>query len=347
MFSIREAVHDWLRGRSKDWSHDRTATIGASEIGQCARKIYFAKGGTTPDLGEELKGAAARGDLIEQHVWVPALLAYAAKHGAQVHFAGEDQETLVDGYLSATADAIITSLPDDALAHLGVPSCGGTILAECKSIDPRANLTEAKAEHRAQIQTQLGVVRHSGRFVPGAVLLSYIDASFLDTVTEFAAGFDAEVYANAKARALRIMDAGRAIDLRPEGKMAGGRECEHCAWSSRCVAETVAGIPAKADVPLADNAAAALADAVARQQQANGEIAASKAEKAEAEEEIKEILRAHGVRRFDAPTFGVSWSSVKGRKTTDLKAAEQAGIDLTPFTREGDASERLTIKSKD
>ncbi len=41
--------------------------------------------------------------------------------------------------------------------------------------------------------------------------------------------------------------------------------------------------------------------------------------------------------------FSVSWFPVKGRKSLDRKAAEKAGIDFSPYEREGDPSERLTI----
>jgi hypothetical protein len=334
-FSVREGVHAFLRIHGKAWEHDRSATIGASEIGQCARRVWFLKNGIEADDPPPLKGAAIRGDLIEQHIWVPAMRTHVESLGGKLLFAGEEQQTLADGYLSCTPDGIAVDLP-------GEPC----LLTECKSIDPRVTLSEVKSEHFAQVQVQLGIVRACTEWKPERAIVSYINASFFDGVEEFEVTFDPAVYLAAKARALSIMDATAAMELRPEGKMAGGKECAHCPWASRCAHEQAASVPAKADVPLGDNALKALEQAVARQLAAKEAGEAAKAERAEAEEEIKEILRAHGARRFETSEWGVSWSSVKGRTTTDLKAAAKAGVDLTPFTREGDPSERLTIKSK-
>src|SRR5687767_11447335 len=102
--SIRDAVHGFLAARAKPWAHDRSQTIGASEIGQCARKVWFGKNGIAPDVADDLKGAAARGDLIEQYVWAPAVASHVASLGGELWFAGDEQKTLVDGYLSATPD---------------------------------------------------------------------------------------------------------------------------------------------------------------------------------------------------------------------------------------------------
>jgi len=328
-------VAEYVASLSKQWAHDRTATIGASEIGQCARRVWFIKTGAEQDADYvDSKGAALRGDLIERHVWVPALRMWAEKQGATLHCVGDEQQTLADGYLSATCDGVAV-MPD-----------GEEVLRECKSIDPRVNLQEAKHQHQAQVQVQLGVVRKAGRFAPTRAIIDYIDASFLDNVTTFEFAFDQGTYDAAKARALQIMDATHPLQLRPEGKMAGGKECGNCPWASRCASEQVMGIPAKADVPLGDNAASALAEAVARHAAAREAGDAAKEAKAKAEEDIKEILRAHGARRYDGTDFGLSWSAVKGRSTTDLKAAVAAGIDLKPYTREGAATERLTISSK-
>lgn len=326
-------VADYLATQNKSWAHDRSATIGASEIGQCARRVWFVKNAAAVDGDhKDSRGAAVRGDLIERHVWLPALQHWAASIGAAVLFAGDDQRTLTDGYLSATCDAIVI-MPD-----------GEVVLRECKSIDPRVDLQKAKAVHRDQVQVQLGVVAAAGEYQPTRAVIDYIDASFVDKLTSFEAEPDPVAYAAAKARSIAIMDAVSPIELRPEGKMAGGKECDNCSWASRCAHEQVASVPKKADVPLGENAFLALSNAVERQVAAKEQAAeASKAE-AEAKEEIKEILRAHGARRFDAPTFGVSWSTVKGRESLDLKAVERAGIDLTPFKSVGDPSERLIIK---
>lgn len=343
---IRGAVHQWLAARSKAWAHDRSATIGASEIGQCARRVWFAKNALPSDPGYTNQGgAAARGDLIEQYVWLPAVLA-CLPPGATLHCAGEQQRTLTHGYLSATPDGIVTGLPPAHLAHHGIADASGAVLLECKSIDPRVDLREAKAEHRAQVQVQLGIVRAATAWQPTHALISYIDASFLDQVDEFAVEFDPQQFANAERRALAIMDAERALDVRPEGKMAGGGECRHCPYASRCGDEQVAGVP-KADAPLADNAARSVAE-LARKALAAAEAGkGAKADEAAAKEAIKDILRAHGTRRATADGVSVAWSTVKGRHSLDLEAAKAGGFDPLPWMKAGEPSERLAIKLAD
>lgn len=336
-FSVKDAVHDFLRSRKKTWVHNRASTIGASEIGQCARRVWFDKNGVAKDVGsDELKGAAYRGDVIEAHVWNPAMETYVAKMGGVLHHAGDAQETFVDGYLSATADGIVTGLGPD-------------FLMDCKSIDPRVNLQEAKSEHFAQMQIGMGVLKSIGKFNPEYAILSYIDASFFDEVNEFRVDYDPSIYANAKRRALAIMDAQAAIEIRPEGKMSGGKECAYCPWASACANEQVSNVPEvhKFEVTLESNAAMALEDASLRAIDAAEAEKAAKVEGAAAKEEIKEILRAHGARKTSTDAVSVSWSTVKGRKTFDSEAAMAAGIDLSAFTKEGDASERLTLKRKD
>jgi hypothetical protein len=212
--------------------HDRENTVGASEIGQCARKIFFAKhAGTTTNNG----GAALRGQLFEQHYWTPAL---RARFGEKLLFAGDDQRTLTAGPLSATPDGLLVGQAPDALAALGVPDIGGdgSIVVEGKSIDPPSKLDEPKPEHSFQVIVQLGLIRELTEWQPEWGTLSYVNASFFDEVTEFAIRFDPVVFENAKARAAEILGASAADELRPEGWIGGGRECEYCAFARECVA---------------------------------------------------------------------------------------------------------------
>lgn len=329
-------ISEYLKSTNKTWAHDRTATIGASEIGQCARRVWFVKNEAQADPDYvDSRGASTRGDLIEKYVWLPALLKWAAENGATVLSAGDEQETIADGYLSATCDAIV-KLAD-----------GTVILRECKSIDPRVILTAPKPEHKAQVQTQLGAVTNAGLYQPAYAVIDYIDASFVDRVTSFDIAPDPTIYTNARKRALLIMDATDPLQLRPEGKMAGGKECDYCPFSSHCASVQADGVPARTAPVLADNALQALAASVAKVDAASLAEKQAKATKAEAQEEIKELLRAHSAHRVDAETFSVSWATVKGRESLDLKAAKAAGFDPAPFMKEGDPSERLTVKKKE
>src|SRR4029077_15119299 len=134
-----------------EWFHDRSNTVGASEIGQCIRKTWFSKHDIQRDEGYiDRYGVRLRGTLIENHYWVPAMQAAGAL------YTGQFQKTVMDGYLSATPDGIMPDLKRECLTHLGVPDIGPSrcIALETKSIDPRVNLTEAKSEHVFQTHVQ-------------------------------------------------------------------------------------------------------------------------------------------------------------------------------------------------
>lgn len=342
--SIGDMLRSYGSSLSKSWNHDRLNTVGASEVGQCLRKTWFAKNEQPQDANYvDRFGAKLRGDLIEAHYWVPGLRAQLPD-GVRLLFAGEEQKTLVDGYLSATTDGLIVGAPRDALAWLGVPDIkSDCINLDCKSIDPRVDLKIEKPEHSFQVQAQMGLVRHATPYQPEYSVLSYTDASFLDDVREFAVAFDPAIYQAAKDRARLIMTSDDALALPPEGKLSGGDECKYCPWASHCAAVTVAGVPREETKPLGDNAAAelhALRDL--EKDWADREEHAS-TKHAEMRERIKEFLRLHGIRRFKGEGWSVSWSSVKGRETVDLKAAEAAGLDLAPFKKLGNPAERLTV----
>lgn len=352
---IRAALTAHAAASRRAWSHDRSQSVGASEIGQCARKTWFSKNEDDPVVARrrdanyiEGWGATTRGTIYENAWWEPALRAH---FGDALLFAGAEQRTFSSEFLTATPDGLIIDLPADALAHLGVPDIGADcILVECKSIDPRVKLDEPKAEHVYQAQAQLGLVRERTNYKPEFSVISYTDTSFWDEVREFPIRFDAEVYVEAKRRAAKIMSATSAGDLRPEGIIAGSKECEYCPFASAC------GVIRAKDVPPGaneiDHGTAGLLSLWAKQ---------AKDLKAQADEltirarsvehDIRETLRSTGAKRFVGNDVSITWSAVKGRPSWDMKglraAAEAAGIDLAQFETTGDPSDRLTITIKE
>src|SRR4051812_7906785 len=74
LISIRNLLHRYATTCQKIWAHDRSKTVGASEIGNCARQTWFSKNGVSHDPDYKVSwGALLRGIIIEEQFWVPAL----------------------------------------------------------------------------------------------------------------------------------------------------------------------------------------------------------------------------------------------------------------------------------
>jgi len=344
---VAKALADYarsIRGPAKD----RAFTLGASDIGQCSRKVFFAKHGGERNPGYvETWGATLRGQMIEQVFWVPAL---RARFGADLKFIGDRQRQFKRGFISATPDALLTNAPRDILASLGVPDIGGDcLLLECKSIDPRVKLDAPKPEHHYQVIVQLGVVRETTDYQPCFGVLTYIDASFWDTITEFVVAFDPDIYASAKTRAVKVLAATAASELPPEGWIAGGKECERCPFTKACGIERRA-VPSNGTC--ADpQFAAELRELAVAYKARQADVAAAEARLRESQHEIKERLRAKQLRRVDGDDFWVTWTPVKGRQGYDVKAlsaaAAAAGIDVDQFETGTTPGERLDVRVRE
>jgi hypothetical protein len=351
---IKDALDAYAASLNRKWEHDRSQTVGASEIGQCARKTYYTKVENDPTYGfvrdpdyADRWGAKMRGTLMENEFWAPAM---KAKYGDKLLYSGKDQQSFVSGFLSATPDGLLTGLPPDALAHLGVPFLpqdttrfGGTIMAECKSADPRTNLDEAKPVNIFQTHVQMGIVRESTIYRPTHSLLSYMDASFWDDVKEFVIPFDQGIYDAGKARATQIMTATSPSELEPEGYLAGGRECELCPFTGACGVVRMS-VPTEKNVPVDPQFAAEIADMSREIAALEKTVDAESVQLRTLKQALKDRLREKKIRKIPGI---VSWSSVKGRKAYDNKkiqeAAVAAGIDIEQFVTTGEPTDRLSV----
>lgn len=338
---IGDILRAWGGAQRREFEHDRSDTTGASAIGRCARATVFEKLATPPDPGFVPSwGAALRGTLIEDAYFVPAL---KAAYGDRLLFAGPDQKTFVHGFLSGTPDGLLVGLDPDVLAHLGVPDIeADCILTECKSIDPRANLRAARPEHVFQVHVGLGLIQHATPYRPVYGVISYIDASFLDKVSEFVVRFDPAIYEAARVRARQIMSCEDPSEVTPEGQLAGGKECEYCAWASRCGQANIDRVP-EGGVRLPKGAVEELKGLRDIERDLAASIDESQASREQTREAIKALLRAYDARAHRDREWSVQWSVAKGRVSYDMAAIEAAGFDLEPYKREGKPSERLTI----
>lgn len=338
---IKEALDAFASQRAKEWAHDRTKTVGASEIGLCARRTYWVKAGAPADSDHvEGWGANLRGTVMEEQLWNPAL---RARFGKNLLFSGEKQKSLQRGKLSATPDGLVVNLPRDALRSLGVRDLGSSsMLVECKTVDPRVNLSRAKSANAFQVQVQLGLVRELTPHKPNYALISYTDASFWNEVSEFPIKFDPDLYESAHKRAAKILSAKSPDELQPEGWIAGGKECEYCPFAKACgvVRRSVPESDAAADPQFRAEIEDMCRDVTAVEEQ----IDSLQAKLREAQQAVKDRLREKGIRKI--PRL-VTWSAIKGRESYDHKAireaAAAAGVDVESYSTVGEPTDRLQI----
>lgn len=357
---IKNALDRHAADQEKRFSHDRSQTIGASEIGQCSRRVWYLKNEQDRrlhitrdvDFNDEW-GARMRGTIFEDFFWVPAM---QKQFGEQLVHAGIEQETLADGFISATPDGILIDLTDvqrgmiATHAKIPVDEIGRAVMVECKTVDPRTNLTEAKEENVYQTQVQMGLARMLTPYRPTHSIISYTDASWWNLVQEYVVPYDQEVFNTAKRRALAIMTAENPGDLKPEGWIAGGRECKYCPFTGPCGVE-------RRNIPFSKEKTQEQLDRIGPQAVAEitdmaREVKIVEAMRDDADVELRAMQDALKTRMRELNVRAipnvVTWSNVKGRAGYDNKAireaATAAGIDVEQFATEGEPGERLTIR---
>ena len=339
---IKQAILDYGLSKSvKTFEHDRSKTIGASEIGQCARRVRWSKDASDkPHEGRARWGATLRGNLIEEELWLPAM---RGAWGARLVMAGEDQQTFIDEHLSATPDGLLVNLT--AKEYKAVTGCkgSGSVVVECKSIDPRVNLTEARAENQLQVQAQMGLIRKLTHWHPSRAVITYINASFLDDIQKFVVEFDPEIFKSAEYRARMILQAPDGADLRPEGLIAGGKECEHCRFFDRCAKTRFDAVPTKKNV-VDPQFRAEIEDACSEIKKLQSLVNVNEELVNTKKQELKERLAEKGVRWIDGV---VSWSSHNGRQSYDMDAIREVlkefRVNVDKFKKQGTPGDRLQI----
>ena len=177
---IKQTLDSYAASLNKTFQHRsaRRRSAAVLEAYQCARKTFWTKnehdkGYAGVERDPEYKdtwGARMRGTVFEDAFWEPAL---RARFGDRLLFAGKSQKTFFSNFLSATPDGMIVDLTDDEKAAIGTDA--DCVMAECKTADPRTNLTVAKPENVYQTHVQMGLVRESdlrtGRRISVLVLL--------------------------------------------------------------------------------------------------------------------------------------------------------------------------------
>ena len=346
MSTIVSKALDAYAGTALPFFTDRMSTVGASEIGQCARKVFWIKNEDDAKLHAERDeghvetwGARLRGTTIEERLWVPAM---RKRFGRRLKYAGKSQQTFTHNYLSATPDAIVVDLTPAEMEEIGTDS--DCAVFECKSLDPRATLNEAKASNVYQTHVQMGILRATTDFRPTHAVISYIDASFWNEAAEFVVAFDEDIYNAAQLRAQTVMTETDVAKISPEGWIMGGAECRWCPFTKACGIER-RNLPfAEDNAPVDPQFAAEITDMVRELKQAQSEGEFAEARARARQDDIKTRLREKGLRKIPGV---VTWSPVKGRNGYDNKAVQAAaiaaGVDITPYATQGEPGDRLVI----
>lgn len=343
--------------RNRDWSHDRSKTVGASEVFSCLRQVWFDKRGAehgyTPDeTYDERWGATLRGSLIEDHFVVPAITNHLPK-GLEAKYHGDAQVTFQIDRSSATPDCLITGFPrgcqvvvkygDHEVVIEDIKS--DCIVLEIKSINPMIELFDEKMIHKGQAIVQMGHFKEKTDHDPHYAIIIYINASWLDDIEPYVVEYDQTTFETAKSRAADVYDVSNPNDILPEGKMDG--QCTYCRWKTECGSAIIRSIPELDEGDVNDELMEYLDEVIADFERAKAAEEAATYEKKRAQESIKELLMDANVRKIKKTgKWSVSWSSVAGRKTLDRKAAEADGVDLSPYMKEGQAYDRLVVKAQ-
>jgi CRISPR/Cas system-associated exonuclease Cas4 (RecB family) len=329
---------NYMESNKKTWAHDRTLTLGGSEVFGCIRKAWYSRHGTVKDADyEDSWGATERGNLIENHHVVPAMLHASKNEGFAIDYVGGDQQTLFcDGIpMSVTPDGLIHGIPRNWLAKYGIKDIkADCVMFEIKSIDPRVDLSEEKAIHHGQTQIQMGLVRENTRFRPHYAVILYVNASFFDDMKVYIVEWDEDKYAAAKARSKLVYECEDPGTLMREGLL--DNSCRYCPFQSTCIQTTVAAMPPKKEEGKgkkkreSDPALVSELEAVmAKAHEIRTKKKKIEKEDATVKEQIKQVLRDHGERWANDSNWRVSYSMSDGRESFDKEKLSSALEMLT------------------
>ena len=335
---IKDSV---MKGRAAleaqhDWGFDRQLYLNSSEAGHCIRRVWYSK--HQPELAEEQSwGYARRGSHMEGYV-VGSLRAA----NVPLIFAGDEQVSLQD------EDRKLSATPDGVIAY--EDHWEGF---ECKSIDPRTNKSKLpKPEHVTQFKIAMALLNNHMK--PEGVAFSYgwlvyIDASNYDDILEFKVHMDEGILDKYARKADRVFRTKSASTLDREGRK-NGRECSMCAFKATCdgVGQVASSLKRSkpAETLQTPKSAEAVAGLSLKYLAASDKATVASAEKARLSQEIKERMSQVGATYVADDRVVVSLTTSKPRTTLDRAAVKAAGIDLSKFETEGEASVRLNVKRK-
>jgi len=239
---LEEAALALALSRRVGFDADRKKRVGASEVGRCARQTVAHKLGLDPDKDvSPTNGYAVRGDVMEDAWSAPLFREWAKAHGGELLYSGQAQQITFTGQgvpLSATPDGLAIGVKRDILKPYGVPDIGKSkqLVVELKSLDPRVGAHKLpKSPHVPQVITQMGMIRKATKYRPEWGIIAYTDASNYFDLKVYPIAFDERAFKSLVVRAQSILNAKDWDQMPPEGKIAGGSECNECPFQRRCL----------------------------------------------------------------------------------------------------------------
>ena len=275
MLTLNDACLPFARTLKTGFSHDRSKTVGASEIGQCIRKTVYSKLGLAPDEDQPSDtGFTTRGNVMEDAWSAPLLEFWAKANGGKFIHGGQGNQITLKGdkvSLSSTPDGVAINMPRDCLAQYDVPDIGPScaVAGEIKSIDPRYNKAKLpKVPHVPQTMAQLGLIRRSPSLgvKPDWGFVLYVDASDYFDLRVYPVKYSEAAFKSLVMRADLILKTVDPNHVRPEGKDRGGGDCSECPYARQClgykpyVPGEDAKAPTKKEVAVVEKLAKKIAD---------------------------------------------------------------------------------------
>lgn len=200
--------------------------ITSSEIGKCARMIWFAKDAFRRGVVAEngINGFWERGHNVEAWIVDRILAGIAHKYADEYEllFAGNKQVSFHDGYQSGTPDAFLKKIGSNE---------GWTV--DFKSMDPRKSVKKLPEDnHKDQVTQNCDLIVACTDLFPLGGKLLYVNCSDYLKNYEYTFDFDHGRADFLQERANTIKSAKKPKELPAEGLFNG--DCEFCPFTANC-----------------------------------------------------------------------------------------------------------------
>jgi len=316
--------------------HDRTSTVGASEIFNCVKQVSYNKHKVEEDPDfKQGWGFLERGNTMEE--WTVSLVRDALKvsgldgHRGHLTGAGEFQATLQWQYLSAT--------PDGYIFYYDADNNKVEVIFEIKSIDPRYQGSLPKPAHEMQTQVQMGLANHQLDKSIDEAWIIYVNASDYSKMSLHKVKRDRDVFTHALNRARDVFEKDPE-DLPTEGKLSD--DCKWCPYTKRCGQHISDSMPTKTG--LSEDQKKTITPLIKNKLEIDKEIKTKKREQGELIEEIKTYMRREGIKSGSSDDYLITYHEVSGRRTLDKELLSERGIDISDCYSTGKPTDQLKIK---